>query len=750
MHALLITSLLPLLLVFGIAAQGQPDKGLAAQFPVVRSIATDLARAGATEDVEFLREWLHRAGDDPKALERAGKGWRSERVTLTPEKGRAAAAKRLGKVVAALAALLPAALESRAKVLAAAILQLDADSVEARAVLGQVRVTDQWLDPLAARWHTDRQRIAAFLPAAHHLDVALETQPREHLACTAAGASVATMVRYRDFRVVSAMAVPELEVIVRKALQAAAFSQAVRGGELAVPRMMPFEIVFSVEAAGHERSLAEALASGGINKEDAAYARDRKTLVFDGRGWVLVPPLPRATLQSVLLSFAHFYLTEQFGAAQSPPAGIPPCLVVGHLNWVAMKFLGEPFFNVHPSYSPVTTMAEARWNEPLAWAAADSAFASRSWARRLLKEGRLPPWRSTMADEMWRIRGADLVKATFVAEYLQDRGEFQALLRATSGIRNDEESARVARFQRGLGRSLDDFETEWRAWMLGPQPVASGLLQRWSNQANPPHAAGASATFVKLLSDLRAAAHAREAHSLLPIELDRDLSLGCRAHADYLQQNPDQCWLWPGMHEELSQRPGFSAVGQHAGGHSVIAFVGSDPAAAIPAWMGTFYHRLPLLDPGLFGVGFGTVGDIAVADVTSLSFRTAAEQWIVWPPEGMVNVPLAFAPEVPNPVAGASQDTWGYPITLQAFGLGARAVPRVRLHLHRTSVDGPLVDCHFTSPHAPLTRELVPEAAWCLIPEQRLIAATEYVIVAEWEAGIRPPAQWSFTTRRDR
>ena len=746
MPALLITSLLPLQLALGVPGQGQPEKGVAAQFPVVRSIATDLARAGVTADVEFLREWLLRAGDDPKSLERAAKGWRSEPVRLTPEKGRATAANRLGKVVAALSALLPALPEARAKDLAAAILQLDADAARARAVLGQVRVADQWLDPLAAGWHRDRQRMAALLQAAHHLEVALETQPREHIACTAAKATVATMVGYRDARVVSSIAASELEVIVRKALQAAALSQAVRGGELAVPRMMPWEIVLSADAVGYQNSVAEALASGGITKETAASARDGKTIVFDQRGWVLVPPYPRSTLQSVLLSFAHFYLTKQFGAAQSPPDYLPPCLVVGHMNWVAMNFLDAPFINVHPSYRPVTTIAEVRWNEPLAWAAAHSAFASRSWARRLLVDGRLPEWRSTMADEMWRIRGADLVKATFVAEYLQERGEFQALLRATSGTANDEESARIAMFQRGLGRSLDDFEAEWRAWMLGPQPVAAGLLQRWSNQASPSPAAGD--TFVKLLSDLRAAAHAREAHSLLSIELDRDLSLGCRAHAGYLQQNPDQYWLWPGMHEELSQRPGFSAVGQHAGRHGVIAFVGSDPAAAISAWMGTFYHRLPLLDPGLFGVGFGTVGDIAVADVTSLSFRTEAEQWIVWPPKGMVNVPLDFAPEVPSPVAGTSQDTWGYPITLQAFGLGSRAVPRVRLQLHRTSVDGPLVDCYFTSPHEPLTRELVPETAWCLIPKQRLTAATQYFIVVECEGGIRPPEQWSFSTRR--
>ncbi len=110
-----------------------------------------------------------------------------------------------------------------------------------------------------------------------------------------------------------------------------------------------------------------------------------------------------------------------------------------------------------------------------------------------------------------------------------------------------------------------------------------------------------------------------------------------------------------------------------------------------------------------------------------------------------MDVPTAFAPELPNPVPGEDQSEWGYPITLQIRpDIHNDPAPRLEMSLHTRSAEGPEVDCYFSSPFAPTNPHLVPDNTFCLIPKSRLRSNTEYFVVAKFPNGQR--MGWSFRT----
>jgi hypothetical protein len=231
---------------------------------------------------------------------------------------------------------------------------------------------------------------------------------------------------------------------------------------------------------------------------------------------------------------------------------------------------------------------------------------------------------------------------------------------------------------------------------------------------------------------------------VVPLALDVELSIGCRAHAEYLAKHPDQAAAWPDAHEEWPDREGFSPAGSWAGLHSVIAPGSRSPRDAVDGWMATFYHRLPLIDPGLVRIGWGFAKSNAVLDSGSMvaPFQYVTE--VMWPPPRGQGVPRRFAPELPNPVPGADQSGWGYPVTLQLFR--HEGVPDVVLTLYEgREPGGPAVDCHYSTPQAPTNPELAPDGAYCLIPKAHLKPGTTYTVVARGVPD-EPDLRWSFTT----
>lgn len=94
----------------------------------------------------------------------------------------------------------------------------------------------------------------------------------------------------------------------------------------------------------------------------------------------------------------------------------------------------------------------------------------------------------------------------------------------------------------------------------------------------------------------------------LPLaRLDPVLSAACEKHCLYLRKHlghPSTDGL--GMHNEDPKFEGYTPDGAKAGKEGVITIT-NQALAAVPAWMDTLYHRIPLIDPRVQKVGFGYV-----------------------------------------------------------------------------------------------------------------------------------------------
>ncbi|MCY2956506.1 MAG: hypothetical protein NT107_05655 [Planctomycetota bacterium] len=170
----------------------------------------------------------------------------------------------------------------------------------------------------------------------------------------------------------------------------------------------------------------------------------------------------------------------------------------------------------------------------------------------------------------------------------------------------------------------------------------------------------------------------------LPLcELDAEASLACEAHASYLTKWPEQHMKWPEAHEENPALEGFSPRGMRAGMRSVIVFANGDRGPefakeSVDGWIGTVYHRFPLLEHNINRFGYSYVFDngwsVAVLDMGSLEEPydpALAPKFVAWPPPLMKDVPLRFhGNEMPNPLDDQPENERdlkhvGYPVSLQ-------------------------------------------------------------------------------------
>jgi uncharacterized protein YkwD len=239
----------------------------------------------------------------------------------------------------------------------------------------------------------------------------------------------------------------------------------------------------------------------------------------------------------------------------------------------------------------------------------------------------------------------------------------------------------------------------------------------------------------------------RKLAGLAPVALDAGLTKGCRAHADYLVRNAgDPSTEGLGGHDEDPKLPGYSEEGRRAGKASDIAF-DVEPLGAVPDWMATFFHRVPLLDPELRRVGFGAAkgeknGWVVVLDVSS---GRGSSTVVVCPADGQKDVPLAYhAGERPDPVPQSKDRKAGYPVTVM-FPRGA-VVKDVTARL----VDdrGREVAAWVSTPEQTVDRDLQRNQV-CLIAKQPLQPGTGYTVTVTAQVdGVEWKQTWKFTTRK--
>src|SRR5262245_26882541 len=159
----------------------------------------------------------------------------------------------------------------------------------------------------------------------------------------------------------------------------------------------------------------------------------------------------------------------------------------------------------------------------------------------------------------------------------------------------------------------------------------------------------------------------RKAAGLEPVALDPALSKGCAAHAAYLVTNVDHpSTQGLGLHSEDAKLPGYSKEGERAGKASVI-FLGREGEQAVDGWIGSLFHRIPLLQSRLRKIGYGAARGgpakvTVVLDATNGLAPVKDSTVVVYPAEDQKEVPLSLVPEIPDPVPD-SVGTSGYPVT---------------------------------------------------------------------------------------
>jgi len=235
--------------------------------------------------------------------------------------------------------------------------------------------------------------------------------------------------------------------------------------------------------------------------------------------------------------------------------------------------------------------------------------------------------------------------------------------------------------------------------------------------------------------------------SVQQVGLDLDLSLGCQAHAQYLALNEiDLRYVQLDAHNEDPLLPGYTAYGEEAGQSSVI-YQSVTPVEAIDNWMRTFYHRLGLLNPNLYYVGFGSAAEYQVMDVVRgrVQGPYAVEGSVLYPPPGMTGVPLEYKAEIPHPIPGDL--SLGTPITVEIFGGIGTHVALEQAALFDAQTGGE-IDCYLQHPGQPFLSGWDFAGVIALIPRDPLPAhRTLRVLVAGFVNGSAWSAEWTFATQ---
>ncbi len=716
----------------GLLTTGPGPEGLAPEAArALEAAGEDLARGARRAESESVLGLLGMLGADARTLERLRTRWLQALGRAGPAAAADADARReLGRAAADLRERLARAPEADKTRLARALVAIDDQDEQANGLLGNVRHRDRWVSVERAQELRRRERHAELQRWASQLSIQVEESESTLAPIAALGLSGWHATRASGVTLHSRLPRERAARVLVAALRASALSYAVARDRAEVPRFARGDYLV-LPPERFRDALIEASNAAGVGARDALALADHASYQ-DARGWFTCRWRSEPDLEAQIL----FDQSRSWLGWTAQPA-----LLAGHVNWIALRALGTTLPHLSwqersgepgatPSYS-----ARETGEATSAWRTTERGlFGSRRYLEALVERGEDPPWERSLTDAVGKIQGLDLLKATFVVEYLQERGWFAQVLDATRSRAN-----RVQAFEEILRRPLPELEGEWRRWMLEQE---GGLLNRLREPAP------ASPLQLEVLRELeavrRAALASAPAGEPVGVGLDAELCEGAERHARYLARHPDQCAAWPGAHEEYPDRAAFSAAGAWAAQNSVIHI--GDPRHAVRNWMATFYHRLPLLEPGLAGVGLGSDGRILVADVGSLVRPWHEELWVVWPPEGGRDVPPAFYPELPEPLPGRRTDSLGCPITLQVAGPEPDPADGYALELRRSGPQGEPVDCRLSSPWEPSNPALAPRSAFALIPESPLRPRTRYWARASRGGRAARSLEWTFTT----
>lgn len=699
--------------------------------------AEDLARRGRKDEANVVVDVhaeLHAPAANVAALrESVGKALAKAKPVPLPL---ADAAHTMTKLAADIAATLPSLDDAGKRAVAKQVVRLDGTCRPAQNALGRIEKDGAWISADVLPALTRRLEIQKAVRDAHKLEIPLEEEEGWLPLLETLYHKKGISVRLGDLSVQSAThSKHQLLRQVREAARGAALANWLVNGDLAPPKpARPYVTAFVASHDDYMRAIDAALAAGDITSKQAATYRTLSGF-YSARYGVFT-----GTAESTISCDVFFDLVTDVTVGARTIHDAQPALLAPLMNWIYAGFLGHPMPLVAWTETEATrrgvtsdTPQQAAEREAMLRMAKAGLAGSRAYVRWLARRGEDPAWSRAFVDEIGKLQGDALMKGTLVADWLFECDDFKRVVDETF-----HQPCVADTFQKAVGCPLPEFEERWREWLFAGEPP-SGLAQVLGTAPTDP-VSPAEKAVLAYLDKVRRQTLGKTA---IGVGIDRELSDGCRAHALYLTKNVKQLSEWPGAHEEYPDMEGYSPAGSRAGLSSVIAPGSDGPADAIDGWIGTFYHRLPLLDPGLVRIGWGLEGRVAVLDSGSLVAPTEQHVHVAWPAPGEKDVPRRFNAELPNPVPGADQSQWGYPVTLQFFATD----PDVTMHLYAGNQrGGQEVPCHFSTPKKPTNTELAPAGAFCLIPKVPLAASTTYTVAVDGWPKDDPGGDWQFTT----
>jgi len=206
-----------------------------------------------------------------------------------------------------------------------------------------------------------------------------------------------------------------------------------------------------------------------------------------------------------------------------------------------------------------------------------------------------------------------------------------------------------------------------------PMPTGSSTPPSTTSCPAPPSDAPANAvTAWNTLNKIRLAAGSG------CMNLVSALDKSAQAHCDYDAANAGNVTCTSDPHGEVMSCMGYTGATAQAreiaaGYPALLAYsevattYGNNPVAAVPSWVDTVWHRIPMLDPWTVDMGYGGATRCDVIDVGRGMSTMPSNTVVVYPYDGQTNVPPAFSGlEGPAPPAPPGGWPSAYPINIYA------------------------------------------------------------------------------------
>ena len=293
------------------------------------------------------------------------------------------------------------------------------------------------------------------------------------------------------------------------------------------------------------------------------------------------------------------------------------------------------------------------------------------------------------------------------------------------------------------------------AWQFRLESQRLGVFPPWTvtvaaDQRLPlPTAAGRSA-----LAFLNAA---RAAEGSSPVAWSRRLTVAARAHALYVGHLG---YHDPSFHVE---KPGPYFTGRFPWDRDLAAGwpdtstgevgIGGPSAVPGPLFIGelldTVYHRLGLLSPNAYAVGYGAdVGPKSAAEIMDIAYgyRPTLPRAVAYPKPGTTGVATTWTDlESPSPVPHGQGQAFGYPITLDCPTVARLGQVSGDVTLPSGAVVPVVLDRPGTGGLAPNQLAMVPKEP--LAPDTTYVVTVEAALVDYNDGHVGSLAErWSFRT----